>query len=98
MTGLTAVLLPAVTAAQDSAKRMQCMNNIKQMMPAMHNYHDAMRCLPPVMTADANGKPLHSWRVLRISLCEDTVAQTQGTQGIFGFDRSLRTPQPGGLT
>lgn len=44
---LVALLLPAVQAARESARRTQCVNNLKQMGIAFQNYHDAIRCLPP---------------------------------------------------
>ncbi|MCL2116944.1 MAG: DUF1559 domain-containing protein [Planctomycetaceae bacterium] len=65
-----ALLLPAVQASREAARRMQCTNHIKQIVLALHTYHDAQRCFPPVMTADANGKPLHSWRVLILPYIE----------------------------
>ena len=71
MTAVGARLLPAIQAARDAARRIQCTNNIKQMGLAIHNYHDAQRQFPPVMTADANGKPLHSWRVLLLPYMEE---------------------------
>ncbi len=57
--------------AREAARRMQCSNHLRQIGLALHNYHDTYGSLPPAYVADADGKPIHSWRVLILPFMEN---------------------------
>ncbi len=51
---LIALLLPAIQAAREAARKMQCANHLKQFGVAIHNFHEAVKGLPPAFVGGDN--------------------------------------------
>jgi len=75
---LIALLLPAVQSAREAARRAQCVNNMKQIGIALHNYHDTQGSFPPGGIADdskniwGGQQNVLSWRALILPQMEGT--------------------------
>jgi type II secretory pathway pseudopilin PulG len=67
---LIALLLPAVQAAREAARRMQCSNNLKQIGLAVHNFHDSLNGLPPSTVGTTTQAPNASFWVLILPYME----------------------------
>jgi prepilin-type processing-associated H-X9-DG protein len=68
---LVALLLPAVQAAREAARRTEDANNLKQLGLALLNYEDSHKRLPARAIFDKQGKPLLSWRVQILPYLEE---------------------------
>ncbi len=61
-------------AAEERANRHQSVDNMKQIMIAMHNFHDAQKTFPPAFSSQ-DDKPLLSWRVALLPYFEGEEAK-----------------------
>jgi len=82
-----ALLLPAIQAAREAARRAQSSNNLKQIGLALHNYHDTFGCFPPAVVTDDDGKLLYSGRVLLLPFLNQEAMYNQ-------FDKSKAWNSP----
>jgi prepilin-type N-terminal cleavage/methylation domain-containing protein len=94
---LVALLLPAVQAARDAARRMSCSNNLKQLSLAVHNYHDTHKVFPREMVTN----PGWGWGALLLPYIEQTALHQQLNPGqaafpaataLFSGARALQSP------
>lgn len=60
---LMALLLPAVGAARESSRRVQCTGHLREIGIALHNHHDAHRSLPEGWSFDPQGQSAYGWAV-----------------------------------
>jgi prepilin-type N-terminal cleavage/methylation domain-containing protein/prepilin-type processing-associated H-X9-DG protein len=89
---LIALLLPAVQAAREAARRMQCANNLRQIGLALANYESAVGCFPPGDITDRQsitGFPRISWNYQLLPYLEqravfDAVTMRQSTASAWG--------------
>ena len=87
---LVALLLPAIQAAREAARRTQCNNNLKQIGVAMHNYHDTHKVLPAgcIGNRTPTGVPDWGWAVSIMPFMEMDALYQQldiGTKRITQF-------------
>ncbi len=67
---LVALLQPAPCVSHEAARRVQCNNNLKNIMVAMKSYSTKYGCYPPAYTVDEKGQRMHSWRVLLLEFMD----------------------------
>lgn len=96
---LVALLLPAVQAAREAARRMQCSNTLKQYGIAIHNYHDIHKQFPLGATAFSTGRvypgsalPRLTWQVRILPFMEQSAVYNNIDMNI---DMRRREVMPG---
>jgi len=93
---LVSLLLPAVQAAREAARRSQCASNLKQIGLATQNYHASFKRFPPgwdednVANQQARG-PFAAWGLLILPYMEE-----DPLYGQFDFDKNINDGVPGG--
>ena len=80
--------LPKIRASMDATRRAQCINNLKQIALAMHNYVSANNKFPRSASLSETGKPLLSWRVAILPYLEQ-----QDLYNKFNLDEPWDSPQ-----
>jgi type II secretory pathway pseudopilin PulG len=79
---LIALLLPAVQAAREAARRSQCTNNLKQIGLGLHNYHDTYRAFPAgYIYRGGSGKCNYGWAVALLPYIEQNTLYDQLNPG-----------------
>lgn len=84
---ITILLLPAVQVAHDCPRWGACQNNMRNIALALQQYEFRNGTFPPAYIADANGKPMHSWRVLLLPYLEH-----QALHKLYRFDEPWDGP------
>ena len=88
---LVALLLPAIQAARESARRTQCINQIRQLVLALQNHHDAKGDFPPGVINE-NGElyscPRITWMMHTFPYLEEGALF-----GSFNLKASQQTPR-----
>ena len=82
---LIALLLPAVQAAREAARRMQCTNNVKQISLSLHNHHDVRELFPP-LGGGFNGKFTYAATVGTLVYLMPFIEMSALYDGITGVD------------
>ena len=91
---LIALLLPAVQAAREAARRLQCANNLRQITLALHNYHTARTFFPTAVSVHEVVEPVYrehgsyGFLVDILPYLEQINLQQMGDEGLQWYDVS----------
>ncbi len=86
------VFLTPVTTTAINARHYTCKYHLKELAIGLHNYHDAYGAFPPAVTRDAEGRPMHSWRVLILPFIDEAWLYNE-----YNFDEPWNSPHNAAL-
>ena len=86
------LFLPKVNVSRESIRRAACRTHLRSIGVALRGYHDVYGTFPPAYTVDAEGNPMHSWRVLILPFLDH-----QGLAARYCFDEPWDGPNNSAL-
>jgi prepilin-type N-terminal cleavage/methylation domain-containing protein/prepilin-type processing-associated H-X9-DG protein len=96
---LIGLLLPAVQKVRESASRMKCQNNLKQLGLALHNHHDALGGFPAAKQETPPGSTtmVHSWTPFVLPFMEQENVYRRYRLDVSWNDAATNDLDPGGV-
>jgi len=89
---LSCLLLPAVSGPRQTTRLQSCNYQLRNIALALWQYHETHGSYPPACIADADGRPMHSWRVLLLPYLDQRNAYNQ-----YRFDEPWDGPSNSAL-
>jgi prepilin-type processing-associated H-X9-DG protein len=93
---LMSLLIPAIQAAREAARNVQCVNNLHQIGDALHIYHDNHRALPAGWQPEATNKSSYAWSATILRELEQSglCSQVDHSRSIEMLNEAVRSTTP----